>query len=140
MLKTTLGGRVRRNRLIELLVVFGFMVFTDAHAGGVRPDFTKPLPPTQRVFIDNANLTAEDFFSAYMSKSVEERRYAELYLLGVMDSTEGKSWCDYRTFKTITIGEEIFLGFKALEKSKQDSRAAYVITDILSNKFPCRRE
>lgn len=101
-------------------------------------NFTKPLPPTQRVFFDNINLSAREFFVAYMSKSVEERRYAELYLLGVLDATEGLSWCDYRTFKTVTVGEEIYLGFKGLAKSEEDRRAAHVIARILGEKFPCR--
>jgi len=33
-----------------------------------------------------------------MSKDADERKNAELYLLGVMDVTEGRSWCDYLTF------------------------------------------
>lgn len=123
-----------------MVAIFGFSLFLDVRAEENGINLTKPLPPTQRVFIDNINLTVKDFFSAYMSKSIEERRYAELYLLGVMDATEGKSWCDYRTYKTITLGEEIFLGLKALDKSKQSERAAYVISNILSNKFPCRRK
>lgn len=102
------------------------------------PRFTSPAPPTQRLFIDHVNLTAEDFFAAYMSQTVEERRYAELYLLGVLDATEGIGWCDYRTFKTTTLGEEIFSGFKALDPARLKARASRVIADILARRFPCR--
>lgn len=120
----------------------GLLVFAGSSAentgGGALLRFTKVLPPTQRVFIENTNLSAQQFFSAYMSKSVEERRYAELYLLGVLDSTEGVFWCDYRTYKTTSIGEGIFLGLKNLEKSKENLRAAYVITEILKKEFPCK--
>lgn len=123
-----------------MVVILGFNLFLDARAEEDGINLVKPISPTQRVFIDNINLTVKDFFSAYMSKSVDERRYAELYLLGVMDATEGRSWCDYRAYKTITLGEEVFLGLKALDKSKQGDRAAYVISNILSNKFPCRRK
>lgn len=120
---------------ISLLV--GILAFQYAHAEIVPHKFTATLPPTQRVFIDNINLSAQDFFSAYMSKSVEERRYAELYLLGVLDSTEGASWCNYRTYKTTTIAEEIFLGFQKLDGQSQEKRASHAISEILSNKFPC---
>lgn len=102
------------------------------------PRFTAPAAPTQRLFIDNINLTAEDFFTAYMSQTVEARRYAELYLLGVLDATEGIGWCDYRAFKTTTLGEEIFSGFKAMEPARLKARAAHVIADILARRFPCR--
>lgn len=120
-----------------LISILGILILTGARAEGNSPSFTKPLPPMQRIFIDNTNLTARDFFSAYMSKSAETRRYSELYLLGVLDSTEGVSWCDYRTFKTITLGEEVYLGFKQLAEVKQSARASHIITEILGKKFPC---
>jgi hypothetical protein len=102
------------------------------------PRFTSPVPPTQRLFFDHINLTAEDFFAAYMSQTVEERRDAELYLLGVLDATEGTGWCDYRTVKTTTLGEEVFSGFKALDPARLKARASHVIADILARRFSCR--
>jgi hypothetical protein len=118
--------------------LLALLIFVATCAAAANPRFTSPLPSTQRVFVDNINLTAEDFFSAYMSSAVEQRRYAELYLLGVLDATEGLAWCDYRRFKTVTVGEEIFSGFKALDPSKQKARAAHVIVGILSRQFPCQ--
>lgn len=53
---------------------------------------------SDRITVDSVNLTAQKFFRSYMSKDADERKNAELYLLGVMDVTEGRSWCDYRTF------------------------------------------
>jgi hypothetical protein len=118
-------------------IIIGICLLSLAHAEVTAPKFTvPPLAPTQRIFIDNINLTAREFFLAYMSKSVEERRYAELYLLGVLDSTEGTAWCSYRTFIT-AIDEDLYLGFKELENQKQDKRAAQVIAEILSKEFPC---
>ena len=122
--------------LLASLALLAGCLPTSLPAAG--PRFTAPAAPTQRLFIDNINLTAEDFFAAYMSQTVEERRYAELYLLGVLDATEGIGWCDYRTFKTTTLGEEIFSGFKALEPARLKARAAHVIADILARRFPCR--
>jgi len=60
-----------------------------------------------------------------------------LYLLGVMDTTEGKSWCDYRTFKTITLRERIFEELKKPDDSRLDVRASSVIENILNQRFPC---
>src|SRR2546427_1932773 len=56
-------------------------------------------PPRSTLF-PYTTLFRSAFFSAYMSKEVPERRYAEMYLLGVLDATEGRAWCDYRHLKT----------------------------------------
>lgn len=123
--------------LVPLLVLAACL---STIAGTDTRKFTMPASPTQRAFIENTNLSAQEFFAAYMSKSVETRRYAELYLLGVLDASEGAAWCDYRQYRTITLGEEIYTGFKELDSSKQGARAAHVILEILGKKFPCPRK
>ena len=75
-----------------------------------------------------------------MSLDANERMNAELYLLGVMDTTEGKAWCDYRTFKTVTLRERIFEEFKKLKNNQFDKRASSVIDEILSQRYPCGRK
>lgn len=92
------------------------------------------------ITINSINLTATQFFKSYMSNHADERRSAELYLLGVMDATEGKSWCDYKTFKPDTLRGRIFEGFKKLESRRLNERASKVIEDILGqlNQYqPC---
>lgn len=111
---------------------------TIAHASGRGPSLAKPLPDNQSIVIENTNLKAREYMDALMSKSLNERRYAELYLLGVLDATEGRAWCDYQKYKTITIDETLFVEFKKLSDRDLDDRAARVITKILSKKFPCR--
>lgn len=101
--------------------------------------FAKPLPPNQSIIFENTNLKANDYFNALMSSSIEERRYAELYFLGVLDATEGNVWCDYKTYKTITIDERVFVNLKKLSKQELEGRAATVIKNILSREFPCGR-
>jgi hypothetical protein len=101
---------------------------------------TKLLRPThesQSLIIENNNLSALDFYALYTSKQANERRLAELYLLGVVDATEGKDWCGYKTIQTITVDEAIYTGFKKLDKSELAKRASTVIRQILSSKFPC---
>ena len=118
--------------------VFGLFFASVSCANNFSTNFTKPLSSTQSIVIENTNLSAINYFNALMGNSVEERRYAELYLLGVLDATEGSAWCDYKTYKTITIDETIFVEFKKLTSNQLDERAATVITKILRKKFPCR--
>ena len=85
--------------------VFGLFIASVAYANNFSTNFTKPLSPDQSIVIENTNLSAKNYFNALMGNSADERRYAELYLLGVLDATEGSAWCDYKTYKTITIDE-----------------------------------
>ncbi|WP_089729699.1 Rap1a/Tai family immunity protein [Candidatus Thiosymbion oneisti] len=99
--------------------------------------YARSLISSDHMTVDSVNLTAQKFFRSYMSKDADERKNAELYLLGVMDTTEGKSWCDYRTFKTVTLRERIFEEFKKLDSSRFNERASGVVEDILSRRYPC---
>lgn len=101
------------------------------------PYFTTTPFPNQRQFIENINLSAGDFLNAYRSKEQHERRYAELYLMGVLDSTEGTLWCSYRKFKTDTISETLYEGFENLKDGKRQERASKIIAEILAGKYPC---
>ncbi len=98
----------------------------------------KPSNPTQSLMFENTNLSANNYFIALMGNSLDDRRYAEMYLLGVLDSTEGTIWCDYRTYKTITIDEILFVELKNLADEDLKERASKVIANILRRKFPCR--
>lgn len=86
---------------------------------------------------DSVDLTARDFFVAYASNNESARAAANLYLLGVMDATEGRSWCDYRTYKTVTLRERIFVSLKKMDPGALSNRASTVIEGILSERFPC---
>lgn len=118
--------------------VLGLFFASVSCANTYNTNFIKPLPSSQSIVIENTNLSAKDYFNALMGSSIDARRYAELYLLGVLDATEGSAWCDYKTYKTITIDETIFVEFKKLTSSQLEERAATVITKILKKKFPCR--
>jgi hypothetical protein len=97
-------------------------------------------PLNQNIFINNNNLTLKEFMLVRGSNVPEERRYADLYLLGVVDATEGKVWCSYRTLLTTSILDWVDMGLKELNGSRHNERAAYVITDILSKSFPCKEK
>lgn len=122
------------------MALLAMAIITNAsYAKDYGANFTKPLPPNQSVMFENTNLKAKDYFDALMSSSIDEKRYAELYFLGVLDATEGSVWCDYKTYKTITIDERVFVNLKRLSKQELEERAATVIKNILSREFPCRR-
>ncbi|WP_374328434.1 Rap1a/Tai family immunity protein [Azonexus sp.] len=100
----------------------------------------QPLPDSQSLVIENNNLSASDFFAAFMSKNMMERRYAQMYLVGVLDATEGNAWCDYHRIKTISLNEAVYEGLKNAEASQLRKRAALVITDILKKDFSCKEK
>lgn len=104
------------------------------------PYFTRPVAPTQRLFIENINLTVGDFYTAYLSPVESERRYAELYLLGVLDTSEGNRWCDYTKFLSGTLAETIFSELDKLNHRSDKERASKVIVGILEMRYPCKEK
>ena len=135
-------AKIIKSPYIQILKCFAFVsgviLFSTSYAGNAIEKSTKTLRSVQKLTVDSVNLTAKDFFAAYISESADDRKNAELYLLGVMDATEGKSWCDYKTYKTITLRERIFISFNNLESNQLSERAAKVIENILSQRYPCR--
>lgn len=85
----------------------------------------------------SVNLSTKRFLISLTSDDIQRRNNAKIYLLGILDATEGKSWCDYRTFKTITLQEAIYQNMKDLSEAELQERAADKILGILAKKFPC---
>ena len=97
-----------------------------SHATDDVVNLTKPLPANQSIVIDHTNLTARKYIGAVASKSQEQRRYAE-----------GRAWCDYQKYKTITIEETLFAEPKKLPNRALDAGGGEMIAELLSKKFPC---
>ncbi len=127
-------GSFKKSSILSLLFVLS--LFSSASAG---EQVAHPYND-YGITTNSVNLSAQGFFNSYISKSPKDRERAELYLLGVMDSAEGELWCDYKTFKTTTLRERIFEGFKNIEKNKLSNRASTVIKEILNQRYPCRRK
>lgn len=87
---------------------------------------------------DRVNLSGAEFLPEFISKSPERRSAARLYLLGVLDSTEGKSWCSYSQLKTITINEFVFEYLKKQSAETLKLRASTLIEEALHQSFPCK--
>ena len=97
------------------------------------PLFAEPQPITA----DNVNLSAGDFLPEFINQSPERRAAARLYLLGVLDATEGRSWCSYSQLKTTTINEFVFEHLKKQPSEKLTLRASVLIEEALQKSFPC---
>ncbi|ECC4293405.1 hypothetical protein C1B24_21515, partial [Salmonella enterica] len=52
---------------------------------------------------DNVNLSIRDFLGFYASDNLQEKDNTLMYVLGVADATEGKTWCGYGQVDSITI-------------------------------------
>ena len=87
---------------------------------------------------DAAALTARAFFADFGSMDAPRRRAAQLYLLGVLDATEGHAWCSYSQLKTVSLREHLYEHFRKLPPQRLDERAADVITEALTRSFPCK--
>lgn len=95
-------------------------------------------PRTTTITPDNVNLSAAEFLPEFVSQSLERREAARLYLLGVLDSTEGKAWCSYSQIKTVTINEFVFEYLRKQSAEKLKTRASSLIEEALTYHFPCK--
>lgn len=87
---------------------------------------------------DSVALSARAFFAEFGSPDEQRRHAARLYLLGVLDATEGRAWCDYKTLKTVSLHEHLYGHFRKLPPQRLDERASDVITEALALAFPCK--
>lgn len=82
-------------------------------------------------------MSVDTFYRSFASPDEATRDKADLYLLGVMDLTEGKVWCEYRKFKTVTLREVVGEYIKKLPRHRLSERAAVVIEEALKTELPC---
>ncbi len=87
---------------------------------------------------DRVNLSAADFLPEFINKTPERRVAARLYLLGVLDTTEGKTWCSYNLLKTATINEFVFEYLNKQPQERLKLRASVLIEEALKHHFPCK--
>ncbi len=98
---------------------------------------TESNVPVPLITPDSIAMPGSTFFAAFTSPDDVPRNAAWLYFLGVMDVTEGKRWCDYKTMKTITVRANVFEYFKKLPPQRMSERASVLIEEALSRSFPC---
>jgi hypothetical protein len=118
------------------LLTFSWGIFGSCAAQ--EPPIKLPTDDKQRVFIENVDFNGDGFFRAYMGMDLTQRRFAEMYLMGVLDSTEGITWCGYKVALSGSIQELIYMGFRDADASLLNQRASKIITNIMSAKLPCK--
>lgn len=92
----------------------------------------------QRMVAENLSMTAESLLKAYMSSNQEQRRFAEMYVVGVLDSTEGKSWCGFKIASPSAIQEQVYSALKKAAGVSPKKRASIIIESHLMNLLPCK--
>lgn len=132
-------------RTTGLLLACMLQVAACSHAG------TPPAPDTspgirvgadtrQRLIINNLNMSGAQFYAAYMSREIQQRQLAEMYLAGVLDGSEGRLWCGYSLALPGTVQEVLYLELRQQSEASMQRRASDVIHDILAARLPCTRK
>jgi hypothetical protein len=106
-----------------------------------QDDTANLLRDTELLTGFDVNMSSERFAQAWFSKTNErERIKAEMYFLGVMDATEGKTWCSYQRLLPSSAHEHLSSRFANLTPQERKTRASTLIVESLSDVFPCKKE
>ncbi|GAA5172766.1 Rap1a/Tai family immunity protein [Viridibacterium curvum] len=84
------------------------------------------------------NLNGVDFLAAWTHTEPAIRERAQLYLLGVMDASEGRAWCSYSRAKSITLHELVFASLRKTSPARLQQRASLLIESALRSSLPCK--
>jgi ABC-type lipopolysaccharide export system ATPase subunit len=122
----------------KLPLLAALLLMWPACFAGEKP-IEVPAYKNESLITQYRNMTVEAVFAALMSDDVAQRRLAQMYVVGVVDSSEGEVWCNFKTISPSTIDEQVHIGLKvALEKTPK-ARAATVIEAHLKAWIPCRK-
>lgn len=127
---------------MKLLAIFGFTITLFSALLNITQAATKPisLPQNQDPLTRNdARMNGEKFLQAWLDKNNEQERLkANMYLLGIMDATEGKAWCSYQIALPNSLRESVYSYFKKLPEQRKQESAAVLITEALAQDLPCQ--
>lgn len=98
--------------------------------------------------IATPRLTAESLIRYYSGQpgtplseqspdSIVKMQFADGYLAGVADSTQGKSWCDKGKVKTTEINSMVVAALRKYPQDRLRENAAILASEVLKKKFPC---
>ncbi|WP_230683179.1 Rap1a/Tai family immunity protein [Pluralibacter gergoviae] len=89
---------------------------------------------------NDIQISGEKFLHAWLSKDDgQERLKANMYLMGVMDATEGREWCSYRRAKPGSLREAVYAFFEQLPQQRWAEPAAALIKEALMQELPCTK-
>ena len=101
--------------------------------------FKVPDHDTESLLMKNLDISLVDFLTAYRSKDLTQKRFAQMYLIGLLDATEGSIWCEYSKILPHFIEEYIPIGFKNADDLQLKKRASETILSTMSEYFPCKK-
>lgn len=84
------------------------------------------------------NLSGKDFYQFLNATDKVTREKAQMYMVGVWDSTEGKSWCGFNMFKSTSLQEMVYRHFDKLPAQRLNERASKLIEEALAKNHPCK--
>ena len=89
---------------------------------------------------NDIQISGEKFLHAWLSKDDEQERLkANMYLMGVMDATEGREWCSYKVALPGSLRESIYSYFSKLSEEQKKEPAATLIKKALMRDLPCSK-
>lgn len=127
-------------RSVQALLIAGLLNATPLWAAGGQDDSSNLLRDPNTLSRNDVRMNGEKFLSAWLAKDNEqEQGKANMYLLGVMDATEGKSWCGYNVALPGALRESLYSFFKKLPPERKKEPASLLITEALAHDLPCKK-
>ncbi|MDR3158671.1 MAG: hypothetical protein LBU11_06605 [Zoogloeaceae bacterium] len=82
-------------------------------------------------------LTGERLLQYFSSEEALERAFADGYLAGIADATQGKSWCIAWEQKPHEIDADVFHALRKLPRERLREKASLLVIEALKGRFPC---
>lgn len=102
------------------------------------PTIVVPDHGSQRLNTLNRSLTVDNFFAAYMGEDIKQRQLAEMYIVGVLDASEGDEWCSYETLSPGGLQEQVLVALKKAKDTNPQQRVSTAIKTRFIEFFPCK--
>ncbi len=118
-----------------LVSLFGYLFFLSA---SLAQGNEVKIPHLEFNNYNLVNLSGQDFYRFLNATDKVEREKSQMYMVGVWDSTEGKSWCEFNLFKSISLQDMIYRYFDKLPAQRLNERASKLIEEALAKNHPCK--
>lgn len=73
-----------------------------------------------------------------MGEDIKQRQLAEMYVVGVLDASEGDEWCDYTISSPGGMQEQVLVALRKAQAATPHQRVSVVIKARLKEFFPCK--
>lgn len=125
---------------LHVLLFTGLLGATPLWAANGQNDSSNLLRDPNTLSRNDVRMSGEKFLLAWLAKDNEQEQLkANMYLLGVMDATEGKSWCGYTVALPGSLRESIYSYFRKLPENRKKEAASSLITEALAQDLPCKK-